>query len=125
MNTWLLDLAADLPNTQSREAETSGERWTMSEAPKVGSNRGNAGKGRPKGSQNKTTAAVKEALALAFDGIGGVKRLTTWAQQNETEFYKLWVKMLPQDVNANVAATIRTVERRIVDPRDNASHPNS
>lgn len=74
--------------------------------------------GRVKGSPNKTTVAVKEALALAFDGIGGADALTTWAQQNETEFYKLWVKMLPQDVNASVRATVQTVERRIVRPSD-------
>jgi hypothetical protein len=70
----------------------------------------NAGKGRPKGSQNKSTAAVKEALSMAFEGLGGVPQLTTWAMDNPTEFYKLWVKMLPQDVNANVAATIKRIE---------------
>jgi hypothetical protein len=78
----------------------------------------NAGKGRPKGSQNKSTAAVKEALSMAFEGLGGVPQLTTWAMDNPTEFYKLWVKMLPQDVNANVAATITEVKRTLVRPPD-------
>lgn len=85
--------------------------------PKVGANRGNAGKGRPKGSVNKSTAAVKDALNAAFQGMGGVDRLQTWAQANETEFYKLWVKMLPQDVNAKVDATIREIRRTVHDPR--------
>lgn len=44
--------------------------------PKVGANTGNAGKGRPKGSPNKTTAVLKDAILLAaeqvgFDGEGG------------------------------------------------------
>lgn len=73
--------------------------------------------GRQKGTPNKSTAAVKEALSLAFDGMGGVEQLQTWAQGNPTEFYKLWVKMLPQDVNANVAATVQTITRKIVDPK--------
>ncbi|HYF57163.1 MAG TPA: hypothetical protein VEA41_23135 [Salinarimonas sp.] len=73
--------------------------------------------GRQKGTPNKNTAAVKEALGAAFEGLGGVDRLTSWARDNETEFYKLWVKMLPQDVNASVDATVRTITRRIVDPR--------
>lgn len=34
-----------------------------------------AGMGRKKGSLNKTTVACKEALQLAFQGIGGVSAL--------------------------------------------------
>ncbi len=86
--------------------------------PKLGANRGNAGKGRPKGSANKSTMAVKEALSAAFDGMGGVERLQTWAQANETEFYKLWVKMLPQDVNANVAGKVSIIQLVGVRPDD-------
>lgn len=59
----------------------------------------NAGKGRKKGVPNKTTASVKEALSMAFHGIGGVNELIEWGKANKTEFYKLWSKMLPQDLN--------------------------
>ena len=56
----------------------------------------NAGKGRKKGVPNRKTAAVKEALELAFQGIGGVKELVEWAKLNRGDFYtKLWVKLLP------------------------------
>lgn len=58
----------------------------------------NAGKGRKKGTPNKTTAAVKEALSFAFDGLGGAKALQEWATDNKTEFFKLWAKMLPAEV---------------------------
>jgi len=51
---------------------------------------------------NKTTAAVKEALTMAYEGIGGVETMKLWAQDNQTEFYKLWSKLLPQEVNAAV-----------------------
>lgn len=58
--------------------------------------------GRPKGSPNKTTAKVKEAMELAFEGIGGVPALIEWAEDNKTEFYKLFAKLLPVQVEANL-----------------------
>lgn len=73
---------------------------------KVGSdrpeNRGNAGKGRKKGVPNKATASVKAALVEAFEKRGGVPALLAWANTEPTEFYKLWVRMLPQDVDLRV-----------------------
>lgn len=54
--------------------------------------------GRKKGSLNKTTASVKAALSEAFDKRGGVPALLTWAKDNETEFYRLWSKMIPVEV---------------------------
>jgi len=70
--------------------------------PKVGVNRGNAGKGRPKGSKNKTTAIAKEAIQMAAEGLGGVDRLTAWAQEdpaNEKVFWsQMFTKLLPHQV---------------------------
>ena len=54
--------------------------------------------GRRPGSVNKTTASVKEALSLAFDDLGGRTALVGWARRNKTEFFKLWAKLLPQDL---------------------------
>ena len=61
--------------------------------------------GRQKGTPNKTTAKVKEAMELAFEGIGGVPALIKWADGNKTEFYKLFVKLLPVQVDANVSGS--------------------
>lgn len=58
----------------------------------------NAGKGRVKGVPNKTTVAVKAALTEAFEELGGVPSLVAWGKANETEFYKLWAKLLPTEV---------------------------
>ena len=63
---------------------------------------GNRGKGRVKGVPNKSTKAVKEALQEAFEGIGGVDALVEWAKTEQTEFYKLWAKLLPTEVKAQV-----------------------
>ena len=54
--------------------------------------------GRKKGTPNKTTAAVKQALLTAFDELGGVPFLVSWGKENPTEFLKLWVKVLPVEV---------------------------
>lgn len=62
----------------------------------------NAGKGRPKGSVNKTTASVKAALLEAFEQRGGVPALVAWANEQPGEFYKLWGRLAPADVTADV-----------------------
>ncbi len=64
------------------------------------------GPGRPKGSINKTTASVKAALIEAFEKMGGVKSLLKWGRSEPTEFYKLWAKMLPTDVEASIKGKI-------------------
>lgn len=59
---------------------------------------GNRGKGRPKGSVNKTTALAKEAIEGAFLHLQGVpgKDLQSWAEDNTDDFYKLlFPKLLP------------------------------
>ena len=63
-----------------------------------GSKPGERRGGRKKGTPNKTTAEVKAALTAAFMGIGGVAQLQKWAKEHETEFYKLWAKLLPTEV---------------------------
>ena len=67
--------------------------------PKVGVNRGNAGKGRPKGSQNKSTAALKDMILAALDESGGVDYLTKQASQNPAAFLTLIGKVLPMQVS--------------------------
>lgn len=59
--------------------------------------------GRKKGQTLASTTAVKEALSLAFEGIGGTPKLIAWANEQPTEFFKLWAKMLPQELIAKVA----------------------
>jgi UV DNA damage repair endonuclease len=54
--------------------------------------------GRTKGTPNKTTVAVKEAFKLAFDNLGGVDALVTWAADNQTQFYQLYSKLIPTEV---------------------------
>lgn len=54
--------------------------------------------GRQKGSPNKVTASISQALTDAFDNLGGVPSLVKWGEANRGEFYKLWSKLVPRDV---------------------------
>jgi hypothetical protein len=65
-----------------------------------------SGQGRPKGIPNKTTVAAREAFQMAFDKTGGPEALAKWAMDNQTEFYKLFARLIPVDVNASGGLTI-------------------
>jgi hypothetical protein len=64
-------------------------------------------KGRPKGVPNKSTVSTKAALIEAFEQLGGVPSLVQWATNEPTEFYRLWSKMLPLDVQHDVGVGVR------------------
>ena len=61
-------------------------------------------KGKPKGATNKLTKSVKEAFEIAFSELQEDKeaKLTNWAKENPTEFYKLAAKLIPTSVNADL-----------------------
>jgi hypothetical protein len=92
----------------------------MSE-PKIGPNRGNAGKGRPKGSKNKTTLIAKEAIAAAAERLGGTDRLVAWAKEDEKNEHTFWgtiyPKLLPLQLGGDPDSPIvHEIRRTIVDP---------
>jgi hypothetical protein len=76
------------------------------EQPKQGPNRGNAGKGRPKGSPNKINATLKEAILAAgaehgYDGAGtgGLQGyLLKVASEDVKAFSGLLGRVLPMTV---------------------------
>lgn len=54
--------------------------------------------GRQKDTPNKLTSSVKASLQAVYAARGGDASLAKWAGENPTEFYKLWGRMLPQEV---------------------------
>lgn len=84
--------------------------------------------GRRPGSGNRSTASVKAALEEAFEKLGGVGSLVDWGRDNLTEFYRLWSKMLPRDMNVNLAdaaGTIGAEVRARLDEVDGIGHGQS
>lgn len=70
--------------------------------------------GRTKGTPNKQTKAVKQCILNAFENIGGVQNLSRWASENETEFYKLWGKMIPHEVTGEDGGDIQVTIKKVV-----------
>ena len=66
---------------------------------KTKSNLPGPGPGRPKGVPNKVSGLAKDAVAKVFDDIGGVDAMCEWAKGNQTQFYAIYAKLLPLQVN--------------------------
>src|SRR5262249_25306597 len=49
--------------------------------------------------QNKTTDTAREALHNAVEAIGGQERLAEWAKTNPDDFYRLYARLIPQELN--------------------------
>lgn len=88
-----------------------------------GGARPNAGK--KKGQQHPQTRKAHEAIAIAFDKIGGVDALVTWAKANPDSFYeRVWPKIIPVQLNhANAEgdgdhAVVHRIELVGVRPQD-------
>lgn len=76
--------------------------------------------GRKKGTPNKVTVAVKDAIEAAAEKLGGTDRLVEWAKEdpgNERIFWsQIYTKLLPLQVKGegDNPIPVALVERRIV-----------
>ena len=75
------------------------ERKLGEDTPK---NRGNAGKGRPKGSVNKSTMAIKEMLLASLDNVGGQAYFQQQAIENPNAYMALIGKIIPAEVKKEI-----------------------
>jgi hypothetical protein len=51
--------------------------------------------GRPKGAKNILGGQAKENIAAVFTRLGGTAAMADWAKDNKSEFYKLYIRLLP------------------------------
>lgn len=78
-------------------------------------NRGNAGKGRPKGSRNKLSGQLKEMVLTALDDSGGVDYLVKQAEANPAAFLTLLGKVLPMTIAGDPDSPLAITEiRRVI-----------
>ena len=70
-----------------------------------GEKRPNQGKRGP----DKTTKDVKNAILMVAENLGGVPRMTAWAQEDEKNERLFWSsiypKVLPKEIKSEIAAT--------------------
>jgi len=53
--------------------------------------------GRVKGTPNKVTATAKENILAVFTRLGGTAQMAAWAKENQTEFYKIYARLVPTE----------------------------
>lgn len=79
------------------------------------------GPGRPKGSQNKTTTLLKDAILKAAEGAGGkdglVGYLTAQAKENPGPFMALIGKVLPMQVTGEDGGPMQVVFRTVYEEK--------
>jgi hypothetical protein len=66
--------------------------------------------GRVAGTPNALSSQVKLNFLRAFEGLGGATKLQEWAQENLTEFYKLYARLLPTESSVTQETTIRVAD---------------
>lgn len=72
------------------------------------------GPGRKPGVPNKMTQSARDAFALAFEGIGGADALKRWALENQTEFFKLYARLIPvEHVGEGGEGPISTIVKHV------------
>ena len=64
------------------------------------------GAGKKAGSVNKMSMTVKDNVIAVFDAIGGNATMAAWAEGNQTEFFKLYSRLVPTDLNVAGDVTI-------------------
>lgn len=79
------------------------------------------GAGGKKGVPRTKTKKAYEAIEAAFDAIGGVKALTQWARENQSDFYKvIYPKIIPVQLSGPdgdaIPVAITEIKRTIVRP---------
>lgn len=75
--------------------------------------------GRTKGTPNKLTVKVKDAIAQAFDKVGGVDYLVKLAKDDPKTFCMLVGKIIPLEVTGADGGPIAVTEIRLVAPKGN------
>ena len=58
--------------------------------------------GRKKGSVNKIGTQAKDNIIAVFTRLGGTAAMAKWAKDNQTEFYRLYARLIPTDVTATI-----------------------
>lgn len=65
---------------------------------------------------------AKENIAAVFTRLGGTAQMAKWAQENQTEFYKLYARLVPVEQKVSGSEdgdpVRHAVEIRIVDPKE-------
>lgn len=57
---------------------------------------------RTNGAKGKLGATAKENLIAVFTRLGGTAAMAEWAKENQSDFYRIYAKLIPQQVDVDV-----------------------
>lgn len=75
--------------------------------------------GRVKGSVNKQTKEVKQNIIEAFEKLGGVDGFVAWGRDNPTDFYRIYSKLIPVDMQSSDGSMSGPTTITFVRPEEN------
>jgi hypothetical protein len=67
--------------------------------------------GRQLGSKNKFGSTAKENFMAVFVRLGGTAAMAKWAADNNSEFYKLYARLIPTEVDAAISGGLTLTDR--------------
>lgn len=84
---------------------------------------------RPKGQPNTVSATAKENMIAVFTRLGGTAAMAKWARANQSDFYRLYARLIPQQIDLEVSerpkdASAEPLPQEQWDERYSASRPN-
>ena len=62
--------------------------------------------GRTKGTPNTLNATVKDNVLAVFNRLEGTAGMAKWANDNPTEFYKIYARLIPTDATVEHSGEI-------------------
>ena len=81
------------------------------------------GPGRPKGSANKVTSDLREAIRASFDRIGGANWLVKLSEEKPEVYAQLLGKTIPKEIEATITNAIPVIPVPGVAPEPPPAQP--
>ena len=66
--------------------------------------------GRTKGTPNKLSGQAAENVVAVFTRLGGTAAMAEWAKKNQTEFYRLYARLMPKQIDAQVEVNAKSLD---------------
>ena len=73
-----------------------------------GSKPGERRGGRQKGTPNKISLSVKQAILDTFTALGGVEHMRAWAEEHPPDFYKIAARLIPTEITGMDGGPVET-----------------
>lgn len=72
--------------------------------------RGKKTGGRSPGTPNHVTRSARDNIIAVFTRLGGTAAMAKWARANETEFYKIYARLIPANFKVEVVSLEQAIE---------------